>query len=153
MLWYRKEKNSFWRRRQKDHCDRLKEGFLLVAFFLLAGKGLRISFQFVIFLHLYFRGVQRPSRKKGGKNQSHTSFFSWSCAKNRVNQKSGAKEKENKNKLCSMTCGGDSQEEQKMNMIYSWWLICKVSLLYDFRMGCDPPWYEEGGGSHPILKS
>ncbi len=47
-----------------------------------------------------------------------------------------------------MTCGGDSQEEQKMNMIYSWWLICKVSLLYDFRMGCDPPWYEDGGGGH-----
>ncbi len=46
----------------------------------------------------------------------------------------------NKNKLFSMTCGGELKKEQKVTK--SWWLRSKVAHLvnlnYDFRMRCDP---------------
>ena len=52
----------------------------------------------------------------------------------------------NKNKLCSMTCGGDSEVEQKMNFFQFQDSVAIWSFFhYDFRMGCDPPFLVRRG--------
>ncbi len=52
-----------------------------------------------------------------------------------------------KNKLCSMTCGGESKKEKITGDSEASWLIS----YYDFRVGCDPLVIRKGDHTEIIM--
>ncbi len=90
-----------------------------------------------------FSAVQRLT-----VNFSECQFSLTAAKKVRLCMMCGEKQKakfsrENKNKLCSMTCGRVLQYKTQQGSLNTRWFISH----HDFRMGCDPPLLLQQGGS------